>query len=201
MGRGPASGPAPFRLLRHLLSRLRPLRLAALLTVAITFPAAARQKPVVDFTSAGSQPAVQETEHLTIKVSSGGPASPGSRLSLFLNITPKPRMHVYAPGQKTYIPVSVQLTEEPAITAQRPVFPSPEKYFFKPLKEIQLVYSKPFRIVQDVILADAPTLYHTSTLTIAGTVRYQACDDEICYLPKSVAVTWKVPLILPDTIK
>ena len=25
---------------------------------------------------------------------------------------------------------------------------------------------------------------------MTGTVRYQACDDAICYIPQTVAVTW-----------
>jgi hypothetical protein len=31
-------------------------------------------------------------------------------------------------------------------------------------------------------------------LTITGTVRYQACDDAICYVPQTVAVKWIVPV-------
>jgi DsbC/DsbD-like thiol-disulfide interchange protein len=168
---------------------------AALLSAAIVIQVLAGQQPGMDFTSAGSPAAVQETQHLTIRASSSRQASPGSRVSLFLDVAPKPTMHVYAPGQATYIPVSVHVSEHAVIKkAHAAVFPAAEKYFFKPLNETQLVYSKPFRIVQDVTLAEAPAAYNTSTLTIAGTLRYQACDDAICYLPKSVAVTWKLKL-------
>ena len=56
------------------------------------------------------------------------------------------------------------------------------------LKETQRVYAKPFRITQEVTLgADAP-----ETLTVKGTLRYQACDDTICYLPVTVPVSWTV---------
>jgi hypothetical protein len=57
------------------------------------------------------------------------------------------------------------------------------------LNETQLVYSKPFRITQDIRFvkpgAGAPR-------TIKGTLRYQACDDKICYLPTTVPVQWAV---------
>jgi DsbC/DsbD-like thiol-disulfide interchange protein len=139
--------------------------------------------------------AVQETYHLTIKTSTiARSAKPGSRISLFLDITPKPKMHVYAPGQKNYIPVSIAVGEDARIKPHPAVFPAAEKYFFKPLNETQLVYSKPFRIVQDVTLAEPVDSYTKSTLTITGTVRYQACDDEICYLPKTVPVAWTLRL-------
>jgi hypothetical protein len=80
-----------------------------------------------------------------------------------------------------------------------PVFPKPEKYFFAPLKETQLVYSKPFRIVQNVTLAAATALReagHTpaSAVTITGKLRYQACDDTICYFPKDLPVSWTVKI-------
>ena len=31
-----------------------------------------------------------------------------------------------------------------------------------------------------------------STVTVAGTVNYQACDDRVCYRPESAPVTWTV---------
>lgn len=35
--------------------------------------------------------------------------APGSRFTLFLEMTPKPRMHLYAPGVKGYIPIDWQI--------------------------------------------------------------------------------------------
>ena len=106
-------------------------------------------------------------------------------------------MHVYAPQQKDYIPVAITLEPGRAFRALPPVFPKPEKYFFAPLKETQLVYSKPFRIVQEIALASPEVLRDAglapgSSLTISGKLRYQACDDAICYLPKDLPVTWRV---------
>ena len=143
---------------------------------------------------AGSRVAVQETDHVMVKTfTPARSVKAGSRISLFLDISPKPKMHVYAPGQQDYIPVSIALGKDAFIKPHPPVFPAAEKYFFKPLNETQLVYSKPFRIVQDVTLAERlPD--KKSTLTITGTVRYQACDDAICYFPKTVPVAWTLRL-------
>jgi hypothetical protein len=150
------------------------------------------------------QPAAQpqsETPHLTITTSAAAPrVAPGARLSLYVDVVPKPKMHVYAPEQKEYIPIRLTLAvDDDTFRASTPKFPKPEKYFFKPLKETQLVFSKPFRIVQEITVAATSALRARAradgaSLTIAGIVRYQACDDAICYVPREVPVSWVVGL-------
>ena len=140
-----------------------------------------------------------DTPHVTVTASAApAAAAPGARVSLFVDITPKPKMHVYSPQQDNYIPVSLTLESNRAIRADAAVFPKAEKYFFAPLKETQLVYSKPFRIVQPVTLASASALrdarHLPGTLTIQGSLRYQACDDAICYLPKTLPISWSIDL-------
>lgn len=131
-------------------------------------------------------PKAQETAHLTVTTSSSAQAA---KVSLFVDVAPKPTMHVYSPGQKGYIAITLTLDANPAFTAAKAKYPAGEKLFIKVLNETQLVYSKPFRITQDIRLvkpaAGAP-------LTIKGTLRYQACDDKICYLPQNVPVAWEV---------
>jgi DsbC/DsbD-like thiol-disulfide interchange protein len=136
---------------------------------------------------------VIETPHVTIAPGVEPAAvSSGSRVGLFLDVTPKPKMHVYSPEQKDYIPVSITLDGNPAVTAQKPVFPKAQKMFFAPLNETQLVYSKPFRIVQNVVVT-APQR-RADEIKVTGRIRYQACDDAICYLPKEVPVSWVIRL-------
>jgi hypothetical protein len=125
-------------------------------------------------------------------------AAPGARVTLNVDVTPKPKMHVYSPAQKGYIPVALTLDPGGWFKAQTPVFPKPESYYFAPLKETQLVYSKPFRIVQELTLGSAADLRNapaaSGALTIGGTLRYQACDDAICYLPKTLPLSWTIRL-------
>jgi DsbC/DsbD-like thiol-disulfide interchange protein len=141
-----------------------------------------------------------ETAHLTATMSARRiSVAPGERTSLVIEVAPKPGMHVYAPQQKSYIPVSLTLTTSASFRAHPPTFPRPEKYFFAPLKETQLVYTKPFKIGQDITLAPAAALGGEggnpgTTVTINGTLRYQACDDTICYLPKNLPVSWTIRL-------
>ena len=117
--------------------------------------------------------------------------APGERLSLAVDVAPKPKMHVYSPGQAGYIGITLTLDGDPAFTTAKPKYPAGEKIYMPLLKETQLVYAKPFRIAQDVVARPAPG---AAALTIKGTLRYQACDDTICYLPVNVPLAWTVKL-------
>jgi hypothetical protein len=125
-------------------------------------------------------------------------AAPGHRVTLFADIVPGPHMHVYAPGQKGYIPIGLTLDSSPDFKAGAVRFPASREYFFAPLKERVQVFDRAFRIAQDVTLALTPALRKRATaketLTIKGTLEYQACDDKVCYRPDSVAVAWTIAL-------
>jgi hypothetical protein len=147
----------------------------------------------------GGRGARAETPHLVLTIPRAGlAASPGARISLRLDIAPKPNMHVYAPEQKELIPISLSLDSDRAYTIHPPKFPKPERYLFEPLNETQLVYSKPFQIVQEVTIADTPAMRERAgagaALTISGRLRYQACDDTVCYMPQILPVSWTVRL-------
>jgi DsbC/DsbD-like thiol-disulfide interchange protein len=128
-----------------------------------------------------------ETAHLVMTVSAT-PASAvaGKKVTLALDVTPKAKMHVYSPGQDGYIAITLTLDPSAAITAAKAKYPAGEKFFMPALNETQLVYAKPFRITQDVRLKSTAG----EALTIKGSVRYQACDDRICYLPVTIPVSW-----------
>jgi DsbC/DsbD-like thiol-disulfide interchange protein len=135
------------------------------------------------------------TKHLVVAASTVPAAlGPGARVSLVLDISPKPTMHVYAPGQKDFIPVSLTLDANDAFKAAAARFPAAETLVVKELGETQLVYRKPFRIVQDVTIAKripgSQDRAGNSAMTVTGTLKYQACDDSICYAPVSVPVKW-----------
>ena len=127
-----------------------------------------------------------ETMHLKVTTSVSDKPARAGHISLFVDVEPKPTMHVYALGQDGFIVVTLTLEKDAAFTAAAPKFPTPEKLLFEPLNETQLVYSKPFRIVQDITRAK------NGPLTIKGTLRYQACDDKVCFRPTNVPVEWTV---------
>lgn len=126
-------------------------------------------------------------------------AAPGTKLSLYADVVPKPKMHVYAPEQTGgYIRIELALDDEPAVSLAEPVFPKAADYHFAPLNETFKVFDAPFRIRQDVTVTLTPALRKRAAakevLTLRGTLRYQACDDTVCYRPDQIPVTWTIAL-------
>ena len=120
----------------------------------------------------------------------------GERFTVRLRLTPSPRMHVYAPTVVNYKPIAFTVRPQPGLIVRRISYPPAERYFYAPLKETVDVYQKTFEVVQELALDGSPkgraALKGVSTLTIQGTLSYQACDDKICYPPRTVPMTWTV---------
>ena len=146
-----------------------------------------------------------ETAHLKFTAyPSNTSVTVGTRFSLALDVTPGPKMHVYAPGaeEKGYKVIGFNL-DQPEIARIEPVsYPESEIYYFEPLDEHVPVYQEKFTILQEVVMnGDARAEEVMSTmdaLTLTGTLDYQACDDAICFLPQSVPVSFTVDLEMPD---
>jgi hypothetical protein len=125
--------------------------------------------------------------------------SPGGTLTLILRATPGPKMHVYAPGQQGYMPVTLTLHKDATYGARPVAYPASTLFEFAPLNEKVKVYDAPFTLKQDVTIAATADLKRRAaagdTLTIKGSFAYQACDDTICYRPETLAVEWKIKLV------
>lgn len=124
--------------------------------------------------------------------------APGNRISLAFEVSPHAGMHVYAPGATGYRPIAVTIAPQPFVQMQPLQYPASEIYFFAPLNERVPVFQKPFRLVQEVLIEGTPpaqaALQGKESLTLNGTVEYQACDDKVCFNPTTVPVTWTLTL-------
>lgn len=112
----------------------------------------------------------------------------GAKLALFVDVAPKPGIHVYAPGSKDYIPITVKLNPQAEVKLGKVAYPKSEMMSFA--DEKVPVFQKPFRLTQDITLDKSAK--PGSTVTVSGTVSYQACDDRVCYPPESAPVSWTV---------
>ena len=116
---------------------------------------------------------------------------PGGRFQVTLDLVPAPGIHVYAPEVLRYRPIAVSIRPQSGVVVVgAPRYPAAETYYYAPLKETVPVYQKPFRVAQD--LSIDRSFKPGSTVTVAGTLNYQACDDRICYPPRSVPVSWTI---------
>ena len=122
----------------------------------------------------------------------------GNRFALVLELAPRRGTHVYAPGASGYKVIALTVAPQPFVRVLPLRYPASEIYFFKPLNERVPVYQKPFRLVQEVVLEGQPQAQQAfrgkDSLTITGTLDYQACDDRECFNPASVPLTWTVGL-------
>ncbi len=126
---------------------------------------------------------------LTFTTSASAPSvRAGQSVKLFVDVTPKPKMHVYAPGAKDYMPIALELNS-PGVKAGKLTYPASQDLYFEPTKEHVPVYQSPFRLTQDVTVAANA---RPGTLIVTGVLKYQACDDAICYNPVTEPVSWTV---------
>lgn len=139
----------------------------------------------------------------------------GQIVTLTVEVTPKPGLHVYAPGTDGYL--AVEWEAEPAAgspagdpdAAGRPAAtPGPEwgEVTWPPAKSLHLaaidatapVYHAPFRLIRDVHLPnDKPLrerLAGVEQLVLKATLTYQACDDEKCFVPVTIPLEWRIRL-------
>lgn len=125
-------------------------------------------------------------------------AAPGTRFSVVVDVRPASKVHVYAPGVEGYKPVALRIDPQPGLLVRSAQFPAPEDYYFAPLNEHVAVYSRPFRIMQDVMIDPsaqaAPALSSATSLTIRGALDYQACNDTECFLPQTLPLSWTIAL-------
>jgi hypothetical protein len=120
----------------------------------------------------------------------------GSRFAIAIDVEPKENMHVYAPGaeENGYRVIGLTLDANPGLRFETVEYPASEIYHFKPLDEHVPVYMEPFTILQEVVVEASSNaqdrLDELEELTLTGSFNYQACDEEICYLPERVPLSF-----------
>jgi peroxiredoxin len=122
--------------------------------------------------------------------------APGTHFSVVLDVEPGRGMHVYAPGSSSYIPIALSIEPVRWLQIAAVHYPASETYHFAPLNEDVQVFQRRFRLVQDLAVDASPeaqaALKDVTSMTLNGTLRYQACDDRICFSPQAVPLTWTV---------
>ncbi|MGH7486189.1 MAG: protein-disulfide reductase DsbD domain-containing protein, partial [bacterium] len=74
--------------------------------------------------------------------------------------------------------------------AQPVTFPPSRKLHLPAIDETVPAYEGEIHLVRTVTLDKAAS----GTLTLEGSLRYQACDDRLCYVPETLALKWVIPV-------
>jgi hypothetical protein len=145
------------------------------------------------------------TAHLKLTAYPSNPSvTVGSRFSIAVEVEPNPDIHVYAPGAEAmgYRVVSLNLVPVPHVRFEPVEFPASEIYYFQPLDERVPVYQSPFTLLQEAVLSPSAeaeeAMAQLDALTLSGTLDYQACDDQLCFEPVSVPLSFTLDLELLD---
>ena len=130
-------------------------------------------------------------KHLTIVPSSStNTATAGSQVSLYVDVTPNPGIHVYAPGAKDYLPIALKMDATAGVAVGALTYPKSQTLMFDGQKIP--VYDKSFRLAQRVTLDRS--LKAGETVTLTGTINYQACNDAVCFIPATAPVRWTIAI-------
>ena len=151
------------------------------------------------FGAAGILKSQVRTDHLTLtSYISDDKVYAGNRVSLILDVELPPKMHVYAPTVKGYMPVDLQMDPNPNVRMLNTSFPTATTMDIPAIKERVPVYSGKFRITKDLVLGTEDNLRKESIIEVTGTFAYQACDDKICYLETKVPLKFSLQVLNQD---
>jgi len=140
--------------------------------------------------AAGAAHSAVEGKHLSVSASAGtAVVHSGQRIALTIDIDLKPGIHVYAPGVKGYIPIDLAITDSAAVQSHPAIYPASKMLHLKAIDETVPVYTGQIRVVREITIAKAAP---AGELTVEGTFRYQACDDQKCYIPATLPLKWTV---------
>ena len=140
-------------------------------------------------------------------------ASPGTRVTLGVEVHLPAGVHVYSPGVQGYKPIELAISPAPEIELAALNYPRAKILYLPAIKERVPVFEGTFRITQDLQVSSAPEFSKAlqaaggQTLVIKGQLKYQACDRTICYVPVTIPLEWQLavaPLDLqraPDAIR
>ena len=119
----------------------------------------------------------------------------GNRFALGLDVDLSDKIHVYAPDVEGYIAIDWRMEEADGLTHYEVEYPASKTLHLPAINETVPVYEGAFRLVRDVMIGqqgEIESLLQDGQVTIRGSLRYQACDDRMCYLPTTVDLEWKL---------
>lgn len=112
-------------------------------------------------------------------------------------------LHLYGePVPEGMIPLSVEVSGPPGLVVEAPIFPPTQPLHLEqmdvtlPVWEGSFDVQVPFYAVGELASETRPLDQESAQLEIS--VRYQACDDQTCLLPKTERFTLELPLDVID---
>jgi thiol:disulfide interchange protein DsbD len=127
---------------------------------------------------------------VTALVESDGVAQGGSaRVALKVVLPEKLHANSNKPRDPSLIPTVVTITPPDGVTIEEIVYPQAQDLAQKGADQPLSVFEREFFIGVSLKIASGAAL---GVVTIPARLRYQACDESICYIPATAQVEWKL---------
>jgi cytochrome c biogenesis protein CcdA/thiol-disulfide isomerase/thioredoxin len=142
--------------------------------------------------SAQTRPALAEVH--PIAETSG--AYPGVDIRTALEVRLPERFHANAnkPRDPSLIPMTLTVNVPPGVSVEEIVFPPPTDLEQKGATQPLAVFERDFVIgVRLAVAASVPE----GEIAIPAALRYQACDESMCYFPQTVQTGWTLRVVAP----
>jgi len=118
----------------------------------------------------------------------------GQELAVAANFSIKPGWHIYGqPLPKGYVPTEISF-DDAMVARQSFDFPRPTPINFVALGETLPGYTGDFKAIGKVLLREKLA---AGEHKLAGELKFQECNDQICKLPQSVR--FEIPLAIEPT--
>lgn len=163
---------------------------------AVTFSAALAAMLIVaprSVRAAAASTAVQVQDVQAQIALASAKVAPGSAVGVMVDITIAPGWHIYGnPVPEDFVPTSVAF-DSPVIAKQQIKFPPPTPVKFEGLGQTLPVYEKSVKAAGTVQInpKTKPGEYQ-----IAGTFKFQECNDNICKIPQ--AAKFEIPVTVVE---
>ena len=101
-----------------------------------------------------------------------------------------------APRDQSLIPIVLSVEPPPGVTVTEVVFPEPTDLRQQGVDEALSVFEREFAIgVRLELAADL----QPGEIAVPARLRYQACDETMCYIPSTVSTGWILPVVPTET--
>ena len=130
----------------------------------------------------------QPTAELTPTVEQQA-TQPGQTVTLLLGVELPENIHVQSdkPPDPFVIPTLLTFTLPEGVTVEEITYPESTDFFLAGQEEPLAVFEHEFTIAVRLAL---DTDVSPGDIVVHGRLRYQACDDRVCFAPATAAVEW-----------
>ena len=120
-------------------------------------------------------------------------APQGSVMRTAIRVTLPDGLHTNAnqPRDPSLIPIVLTVDAPAGVVVEEIVYPEATDLAQQGVEELLAVYEQEFLIGVQLRVADDAAL---GAVTVSASLRYQACDERVCYIPATVATGWTFPV-------